>query len=142
MPRFAPFGYNRITLAITIPGVGYLISTSQANVAVSKTLGFAAELEKMDVVTTTVGVGAGGSRVLNVRKGNATGTLCGTATIAVATQGTLGVVNAGTMTTANGANKFLDSDTLTVEFATGGTTYSAGGLELLLTFRVRNQNAY
>ncbi|MBI4899002.1 MAG: hypothetical protein HY829_00835 [Actinobacteria bacterium] len=135
MPRLSPYGFARTVLNIAIPGVGFLVSTSQVSAILSKTLGFACVLEKMEVVTTAVGTGAGASRVLNVRKGSATGTVVATATLALATQGTLGTVNVGTLTTANAANKFSDTDTLTVEFASGGTTFTAGGVELVLTFR-------
>jgi hypothetical protein len=131
-----PTSYSRTILPITIPSVGYLASTSAVNLMLSKTLGFACELERVEAVTRVVATTAG-SRVINVRNGTATGTIVGTITLAIATQGVIGVVNVGTVT-AN--NYFTDSDTLTVEFPTG-TAFTAGGVELLLTFRDRNQLA-
>jgi hypothetical protein len=114
-------------------------STSAVNLMLSKTLGFACELERVEAVTRVVATVAG-SRVVNIRKGTATGTIAGTITLAIATQGTLGVVNAGTVTIAAGANKFTDTDTLTVELPTG-TAFTGGGVDLLLTFRDRGQRA-
>jgi hypothetical protein len=137
MPRFNPFGYNRDTIAITIPSVGYLAATGAVNLVLSKTLGYPCELERVDAVTTIVATTAG-SRVVNVRKGTATGTIVGTITLALATQGTLGVVNAGTVTSAAGVNKFNGTDTLTVEFPSG-TAFTAGGVDLILTFRILDQ---
>jgi len=131
-----PTSYSRTIPPLTIRSVGYLAATGAANLVLSKTLGFACELERVEAVTRVVATTAG-SRVINIRNGTATGTIVGTITLAIATQGVLGVVNAGTVT-AN--NYSTDSDTLTVEFPTG-TAFTAGGVELLLTFRDRNQLA-
>jgi uncharacterized protein (DUF697 family) len=147
MPRKAPYGYVRTVLAVTVPFTTFLSQTAaQANLVLSKAFGASVELEKVEIVPTTVGTGAGASRVINVRKGNATGTIIGTVTATLANQGTLGVVTAGTVTTAAGANKLNDDgtatpDTLTIETPTGGTVFTAGGLELLLTFRQLAQRA-
>lgn len=137
MPRFAPYGYVRQHLAITVPFTGFLSVATAANLMLSKTLGFAAELEKVEFVTTVVGTGTSASRTINVRKGSATGTLCGTLNPTLANQGTLGAVLAGTVTTTAGANLFGDSDTLTIEFPASGTAFTAGGGDLILTLRVR-----
>jgi hypothetical protein len=135
-----PRSYSRTILPITIPSVGYLAATGAVNVMLSKTLGYACELERIDVVTTVVATTAG-SRVLNVRRGDASGTVVGTITLAIATQGVLGVVNAGTVTAGPGATAFTDTDTITVQFAGSGTAFTAGGIDLLLTLRDRNQYA-
>ena len=120
-----------------VPSVGFLATTSAVNLVLNKTLGFSCELERIEAVTRVVATVAG-SRVVNVRRGSATGTVVGTITLAIATQGTLGVVNAGTVTAGPGATAFNDTDTLTLEFPTG-TAFTGGGVELLLTFRDRNQ---
>jgi len=136
-----PRSYSRAVLSLTIPSVGYLASTSAVNLMLSKTLGFACELERIDAVTRVVATTAG-SRVVNVRRGTATGTIVGTITLAIATQGVLGVVNAGIVgiggVAIGGPALFNDTDTLTIEFPTG-TAFTAGGVELLLTFRDKNQ---
>jgi len=142
MPRLAPFGYSRHTLTLTVPFTGVLNTTNQVNLMLSKTVPFSCELERIDVVPTTVGTGAGATRTVNVRNGSATGTVAGTATATLSNQGTLGVVTAGTIVTAAGANKFGSGDTMTVEFITAGATaFTAGGFELILTFRDKNQAA-
>ena len=51
------------------------------------------------------------------------------------------MVTVGTVTTAAGANVFTDTDTLTVEFPNAGTAFTAGGFDLILTFRALNQRA-
>jgi len=142
MPRLAPFGYSRHILTLGVPFTGVLNTTNQVTVMLSKTVPFSCELERVEIVTTVVGTGAGATRTLNVRNGTASGTVAGTATATLSNQGTLGTVTAGTVTTAAGANKFGSGDTMTVEFITAGATvFSAGGFELLLTFRDKNQAA-
>jgi len=142
MPRFAQYGYTRHTQEISIPFTGFLSVTTQANFLLSKTLGYQAELEKVEIVPSVVGTGAGATRLINVRKGNATGTVIGAVTATLANQGTLGVVTVGTVTSAAAANVLQDSDTFTIEFPTAGSTaFTAGGLILMLTWRVKNQRA-
>jgi hypothetical protein len=89
-----PRSYSRTVLSLQIPSVGVLAATGAVNLMLSKTLGFACELERIDVVTTAT-ASVAGSRVLNVRRGNASGTIVGTITLLLASQGTLGVVNSG-----------------------------------------------
>jgi hypothetical protein len=142
MPRQSAFGYARNTLTINCPFTGHLDGTGAYNLVLSKTLGYAAELERVEVVTTVVGAGTSASKPMSVRKGNATGTICGSITPNLSNQGTIAVVTAGTVTGTNAANKFLDTDTLSVTFDTGAATaFTAGGFDLLLTFRTRLQLA-
>jgi hypothetical protein len=141
MPRPAPYGYSRSTLALTIPFTGFLSVATQVNLVLSKLLGFKAELEKVELVTTVVGTGAGATRLINIRKGSATGTVVGTITPTLANQGVLGVVLTGAVVTAGAANKFDDADTVTVELPAAGTAFSAGGGDLILTFRQLHQRA-
>jgi len=130
--------YSRTVLCLHVPSVGVMASASAVNLMLSKTLGFACELERIEAVTRVVATTAG-SRVINVRRGIATGTVVGTITLAIATQGTLGVVNAGTLTVGPpGTTAFNDTDTLTIELPTG-TAFTAGGVDLLLTFRDKCQ---
>jgi hypothetical protein len=139
MPRLAPFGYSRNIVSFTVPFTGYLTVVA-ANVCLSKSVPFACELERVEAVTTTVATGSGATRAINVRNGTATGTTAGTITVTLANQGTLGTVTAGTVTTAANANKFGAGDTLTIEFPNAGTAFTAGGFDLLLTFRDKNQS--
>lgn len=141
MPRLAAYGVSRQHLAITVPFTGFLSVATQANLILSKALGFKAELEKVELVTTVVGTGAGASRVINVRKGNASGTIIGTLTATLANQGTLGAVLVGTVTSTGTppVNNLDDPDTLTIELPAGGTVFATGGGELILTFRVPAQ---
>lgn len=141
MPRFSPYGFARTVVPVDVPLTGVLNQTGQVTIMLSKTLGFAAELEKVEAMPNVVGTGAGASQVINVRKGTATGTVCGTVTVTLANQGTIGTVTAGTVTETSSANKFGDADTLTVEKAAAGTVFSAGGLTVFLTFRHLNQRA-
>jgi hypothetical protein len=69
-----PRSYSRTVLSLQIPSVGVLAATGAVNLMLSKTLGFACELERIDVVTTAT-ASVAGSRVLNVRRGNASGTI-------------------------------------------------------------------
>jgi hypothetical protein len=142
MPRFAPFGYSRHLVTLTVPFTGFLNTTNQVNFMLSKSVPFTCELERIEAVTTVVGTGAGATRTLNVRNGSATGTIAGLVTVTLSNQGTLGTVTAGTVNVASNANKFGAGDTLTVEFITAGATaFSAGGFDLVLTFRDKNQSA-
>jgi len=138
------YNYSRTILSLQIPSVAYLAATGAVNLMLSKTLGFACELERIDVVTTAT-ASVAGSRVLNVRRGNATGTVVGTITLLLASQGTIGTVNAGVVGeggVATGAlPSFTDTDTITVQFAGSGTAFTGGGCELLLTLRDKNQAA-
>jgi len=142
MPRLAPFGYSRHLVTLTIPFTGILNTTNQVTVMLSKTVPFSCELERIEAVTTVVGTGAGATRTLNVRNGTASGTVAGTVTVTLSNQGTLGTVTVGTVTVAANANRFGSGDTMTVEFITAGATaFSAGGFDLVLTFRDKNQAA-
>jgi hypothetical protein len=126
-------------MELQLPLTGVLGTTSQVSVVLSKSLGFAAELEKVEIIPFVVGTGAGASRTINVRKGSATGSVAGTVTATLANQTTIGTVTAGTVTEANA--KFGDGDTLTIELPSGGTVFTAGGAHLVLTFRVPLQRA-
>ena len=139
MPRPAPYGYSRQVVVLHIPFSTFLSATTARERILSKTLGFRAKLEKVELIATVVATGTSASRVVNVRKGSATGTICGTITALLADGATVGAVKVGTVTTTAAANEFGDADTLTVEFPTGGTVFTAGTFDLVLTFRAQLQ---
>jgi len=139
MPRNAPYGYERVVIPFDLALTGVLNTAGQMNVSLSGILGFSCTLERVTLLTSVVGTGAGASQVFNVRKGNATGSIAGTVTATLANQGTIAVNTVGTVTAANAF--FTDADTLTVEKAAGGTVFSAGGCTLFLTFRQLSQRA-
>lgn len=135
MPRFAQYGYSRQHFALTVPLAGFLSVTTQQTLVLSLPLGFQFEIEKLFLIPTIAATGAGASRVINVRKGTATGTVVATATATLANGG-LGVApTAGTVTSTAKTNVFQDADTLTVEFPTGGTVFTAGQYDLVLQLR-------
>lgn len=138
MPREAPYGWTRVVDRISVPFTGFLTVVA-VNLQLSKLYGFRFAIEKVEILTTVVGTGAGATRLFNIRKGTATGTVVGTFTPTLANQGTLGVVTAGTVVTAARANYFNDTDTVTIEAPNAGTAFSAGGFDLILTLRAQAQ---
>ena len=138
MPRIAPHGYNRMFMTFPITAA-QLLGTGAMNIVLSKTLGFSAELEKIEFVVTVVCTGTSATQTFNVRKGSATGTVCGTITPVVAETGTMGLCVVGTITSAAGQNKFTDTDTMTLERAASGTAFTAGAGTIYLTWRVKPQ---
>ena len=146
MPRFAPYGYSFRREVRDVPFAGFLNAVGQVNLVLSSAIDFAFELVAVRLVTTVVGTGAGATRLINIRKGSATGTPVGSVTATLANQGVLGVVTTGTVVTAARANAFNDllavPDTLTIEFAAAGSVvFTAGGFDLILTFRALTQRA-
>jgi len=135
MPRLAIYGYGRYIERVQIPFTGFLTVVA-VNAMLSQVAGFKRELEKVQIVTTVVGTGAGATRLFNIRKGSATGTIIGTFTPTLANQGTLGVVTDGTVVSAGDVNKLDDADALTIEAPNAGTAFSAGGFDVLLHWRV------
>jgi hypothetical protein len=140
MPRGAPYGFARYVDRILVPFTGFLTVVA-VNLQLSKAYGLEQWLEKVEMVTNVVGTGAGATRLFNIRKGTATGTVVGTFTPTLANQGVLGVVTLGTVVTAGDANHFYDADTVTIEAPNAGTAFSAGGFDLLLTWRHKLQKA-
>ena len=136
MPRNSIYGYGRSISNITIP-LSALNATTQQVVALSLPLGFAFTIEKASYIATVAHAGASGSRTVNVRKGNASGTVVWTANPTTAGLGTAGTVLAGTLTSS--AADFTDSDTLTIEVASGGTAITGGQGEIQLVLRVQPQ---
>ena len=146
MPRFAPYGYAFRRQTHSTPFTGFLSVVTQANLMLSLPIDFAFELVAVRLVTTVVGTGAGATRLINIRKGSATGTVVGSVTATLANQGVLGVVTTGSVVTAARANAFNDllavPDTLTIEFpAAASVVFATGGFDLILTLRTLAQRA-
>ena len=145
MPRFAPYGYAFRREIRDVP-IGFLASVAQLNLVLSTAIDFAFELVAVRLVTTVVGTGAGATRLINIRKGSATGTIVGSVTATLANQGVLGVVTTGSVITTSRTNFFNDQltvpDTLTIEFpAAASVVFATGGLDLVLTVRALAQRA-
>jgi len=119
--------------AINIPA-----GTGQVSSILSLPRGFGATITAVKAVTKVVAAGAGGSRVLNVRKGSATGTVVATTTYVLADGATVGGVKDIPVTLA--AADFLDGDNLTIEWAAAGAVaFTAGELIIVITSRKRPQ---
>ncbi len=135
MPREAAgagFIYALTPFAINIPG-----GTGQASSVLSLPKGFRCSVVRASAVTKVAATGAGATRTLNIRKGSATGTVVATVTYALADGATVGGVKDIPVTAANA--DFLDTDTLTIEWASGGTAFTAGELIIVLETRQRLQ---
>ena len=133
MPRFAPYGWQRSQFNINIPA-GDLATTSAVAVASALPLGFKYVIEKVTYVASVAHTGAGGSRTINVKKGT---TVVATVALAVADLGTAGAFKALTVDATEAL--FDDGDTLTIDFSSGGTVYSAGSGELIIQIREEPQ---
>lgn len=137
MPRFAPYGFAIVqeSFAIPIPA-----GTGQVSSVLSLPRGFVASITKVSAVVRVVATGAGASRVLNIRKGSATGAVVATTTYVLADGATVGAVKDVPVTAANA--DFADADTLTIEWPTAGAVaFTAGELNLVITTRRRLQRA-
>ncbi len=133
MPRFAPYGWQRHQFNINVPA-GDLASTSAIAVASALPLGFKYVIEKVTYVASVAHTGAGGSRTLNIKKGS---TVVATGTLAVADLGTAGAYKALTVDPTKAT--FDDGDTLTIDFSSGGTVFTAGSGELIIQVREEPQ---
>jgi hypothetical protein len=102
---------------------------------------FGHTLIKISAVVAVVATGAGASRVLNIRKGSATGGILATTTYVLADGATVGTVKDIPVAPVAPANAdWLDADTLTIEWPTAGAVaFTAGQLEIVLTSRQRIQ---
>lgn len=133
MPREASgAGWIRGQMALYFP-----IPTGTGAVEVLTDLipAFKFYIEKVTAVVQVAATGSGASRTVNVVKDAST--VVATATYALADGGTVGGIKAFTVTPANA--EFLDGSKLSVEFASGGTAFTAGALMLLIQYRTRPQ---
>lgn len=128
MPRTAPYGVIRGTLnfyALLPAGTGAVeLITDWA-------AGFAYTIESVKGYVVVAGTGTSASRTFRVLKGAST--VVATATLILADTATVGAEKALTVTAANA--KYGDTDTLTVDFASGGTAFTAGALAMTIVYR-------
>lgn len=130
MPRFAPYGFARGQMVFHIPIPG---GTTAADLVSAYAPGHQFRLEAITAYVAIVGAGAGASRTLQILKGS---TVIASATVTLANTGTLGAAISVPIT---GDPSFSDSDTLTIRFASGGTAFTAGALNLVMRARQRLQ---
>lgn len=135
MPRFAIYGYNRQT--ITVPVAILSLQGTAAAVLTSWTPGFAFEVEKVDYLVKVAHTGSNATRAFTLKRG---ATAVAVITPTVAATGTVGAVVAQTSLTPSVA-RFSSTDAMTIDFATG-TAFTAGEGSLLITVRLKAQQAY
>lgn len=128
MPRQAIYGVQRAPLTFyhAIPA-----GTSAVEIVTDFTPGYRFAVESVKAYVAVAGTGAGATRTYRVLKGAST--VVATATLALADTDTVGKEKAFTVTPANA--EFTDTDTLTVDFASGGTAFTAGALNLVIVLR-------
>ncbi len=122
-------GIYNITFSQTLANLG----TSAADVVSGLTLGHKFKILNFVARTAVAGTGASASQVLNLEIGstNVTG---GALTLTLANQQTTyGQVTAATAITAG--NVGSETDTISIELAAGGTAFSAGQVDLVLTIQ-------
>lgn len=132
MPRKAPYGVTRHQLPVYVP---LPAGTTAAEIVTDWVGGFTYTLESAKAYVAVAGAGAGATRTFRVLKGASTVVATGAAT--EAGTATLGAEIVLTVTAANAT--FSDTDTLTVDFDAGGTAFTAGALNLVLTVRQDSQ---
>lgn len=107
--------------------------TGAVEIATDLTPGFKYIVEKVTAVVAVAGTGTSASRTYRVLKGAST--VVATRTLALADTATVGALIPFTVN----ENEMLDADTLTVDFASGGTAFTAGALNLIIQYRTRAQ---
>jgi hypothetical protein len=95
--------------------------------------GFKYIIEKVTAVVAVAGTGTSASRTYRVLKGAST--VVATRTLALADTATVGAQIPFTVN----ENEMMDADVLTVDFASGGTAFTAGALNLIIQYRTRAQ---
>jgi hypothetical protein len=132
MPRYAPYGYQRFPLNFyfALP-----TGTGAVEYVTDWTPGFSFVVEAVTWYTAVAGTGSGASRTFRVLKGAST--VVATATLALADTSDVGEAKAFAVTAADA--EFSDTDTLTVDFASGGTAFTAGAGNLVIRCRALPQ---
>jgi hypothetical protein len=131
MPREAIYGVQRGALNVYIP----IPAGAGAAEIITDWLGaYGRTIESAKAYVAIAGTGAGATRALRILKGAST--VVATGTVTLANTATLGAEIALTVTAADAT--FDDDDVLTVDFA-AGTAFTAGALNLVITFRERPQ---
>lgn len=139
MPREVNPGFVRTPIAVRLPLAGFFDQAGAITYLLSYVPGFRGEIEKIVFVPDVAGAGAGATHVVNVRKGNATGTIVATVTVALATHVMGGAGIVGSVSAANDETaKFRDTDTISIT-KDAGTVFSAAGGTLIIWFRQRPQ---
>lgn len=128
MPRFAGYGFQRGAFNFHVP---LPAGTGAAEPVTDYVPGFQFTVEKVTFIPSVVGTGTSASRTFRVIKGSAT--VVATATLVLADTATIGVQKAFTVTPADAS--FSDTDTLTIDFASGGTAFTAGQGNLVISYR-------
>lgn len=132
MPRSAPYGVTRGTLSLyhALPA-----GTGAVEIVTDFVAGFTYTIESVKAYVAVAGTGTSASRTYRVLKGAST--VAATATLVLADTDTVGKEKAFSVTAANAT--FGDADTLTVDFASGGTAFTAGAVNLVITYRQHPQ---
>ena len=132
MPRRAPYGVLRGALNFTIP---IPAGTTAAEIVTDWVGGFEYTVESVKAYVAVAGAGAAATRTLRVLKGAST--VVASVAVALADTQTLGAEKVVPVTAANATLR--DTDPLTVDFASGGTAFTAGQLNLVITYRQHPQ---
>lgn len=129
MPRKALYGVIRGEKNI------YVNLAAAVEVITDWTPGFEFTVESVKAYTAVAGAGASASKTFRVLKGAST--VVATKTLVLAETDTLGEQVTFTITPADAT--FSDTDTLTVDFAAGGTAFSAGAVNMTIVYRQHPQ---
>lgn len=133
MPREAAGGgWIRGYLNIYVP---LPAGTTAAEIVTDLVAGFKFTVEAVSYFAAVAATGAGASRTFRVLKGAST--VVASRTLLLAEADTLGEQAALTVVPADAT--FLDGDVLTVDFASGGTAFTAGAGNLVIRYRTRMQ---
>lgn len=128
---------------LVVPSVTGILDGTGALTLIDTRLadGFRQSLEKITYVSTVAHTGAGGTQTFKVRKGGATGTVIATITLTLAALQTSGgkSVQASVAVADEAIARFVDTDTLSFTRDSGGTAFTAGSGQFILTWRQRAQ---
>jgi hypothetical protein len=127
-----PAGWTRTPFGVYIPIPS---GTGAAEILTDLDLDIMFEVEAAIFSTAIAGTGSGATRTLRVLKGAST--VVATGTLTLAGTSSLGEQTELTVTEANA--HFEPGDLLTVDFASGGTAFTAGAGNLALLLRTMPQ---
>ena len=132
MPRQRPYGLLRgqINAYVALPA-----GATAVEIITDWVGGFAYTIESVKAYVAVAGAGAGASRTFRVLKGAST--VVATATLALADTATLGAEKAFTVAAADA--RYADTNTLSVDFASGGTAFTGGAVNLVISYRQHPQ---
>ena len=133
MPRGVAIGGVRVEKNLYIP----LTHTGAVEFVTDWTPGYGFTIESVTGYVAIASTSSGsGSRTCRVLKGAST--VVATSTITSDGTDTVGEAITFTVTDANAT--FKDTDKLTVDFATGGTDFTAGYMNLVIVYREYKQS--